>query len=126
MLKRILFSIFSLIVVVMIVMILVYSLIDKKVIFQSDDIWNKKFLNDRTAYEYSQYQKFGYMVTAEYGAFLKGLYSNDKDYTDDPQYIEDKNAIKNPEKYTENESVRKFIDTYKAKGYEISLNVFIF
>ena len=41
MLKRILFSIFSLIVVVMIVMILVYSLIDKKVIFQSDDIWNK-------------------------------------------------------------------------------------
>ncbi len=120
MLKRILFSIFSLIVVVMIVMILVYSLIDRKVIFQSDDIWNKKFLNDRTAYEYSQYQKFGYMVTAEYGAFLKGLYGNDEDYTDNPQYIEDKNAIKNPEKYTENESVRKFIDTYKAKGYEIS------
>ena len=39
--KRILFSIFSLLVVVMVVMALVYSLIDRNVIFQTDDLWNK-------------------------------------------------------------------------------------
>ena len=120
MLGRILFSIFSLIVVVMVVMLLVYSLIDRKVIFQSDDIWNKKFLNDRTAYEYSQYQKFGYMVTGEYGSFLKGLYADVEDYQNDAQYKIDKNAIKNPNTYTENESVKKFIEEYEAKGYTIT------
>ena len=120
MLGRILFSIFSLIVVIMIVMLLVYSLIDKKVIFQSDDIWNKKFLNDRTAYEYTQYEKFGYMVTGEYGLFLKTLYADVPDYQDDEQYKADKNAIKNPKTYTENESVKKFIDKYEAQGYKIT------
>ena len=52
MLKRILFSIFSLLVVVMVVMLLVYSLIERNVIFQSDDVWNKKSGNDRAIYEY--------------------------------------------------------------------------
>lgn len=120
MLRRILFSIFSLLVVVIIVMLLVYSLIDRKVIFQSDDIWNKKYLNDRTAYEYSQYEKFGYMYTANYGSFLKELYADSADYENDPQYIADKNALKKKETYESNASVQKFIETYTEKGYEIS------
>ena len=51
MLKRILFSIFSLLMVVMAVMLLVYSLIERSVIFQTDDTWNKKSGNDRSIYE---------------------------------------------------------------------------
>ena len=50
--KRILFSIFSLLVVVLVVMMLVYSLIDRNVIFQTDDVWNKRSNNDRVLYEY--------------------------------------------------------------------------
>ncbi len=99
MLRRILFSIFSLLVVVIIVMLLVYSLIDRKVIFQSDDIWNKKYLNDRTAYEYSQYEKFGYMYTANYGSFLNELYADSFDFENDSQYLADKNALKKKETY---------------------------
>ena len=49
--KRILFSIFSLLVVVATVMLLVYSLINRNVIFQQDDMWNKKSSNDRAVYE---------------------------------------------------------------------------
>ena len=45
--KRILFSIFSLLVVIATVMLLVYSLINRNVIFQMDDTWNKKSNNDR-------------------------------------------------------------------------------
>ena len=47
MLKRILFSIFSLLVVIAVVMVLVFSLIERSVIFQTDDTWNKKSNNDR-------------------------------------------------------------------------------
>ena len=49
--KRILFSIFSLIVVVATVMLLVFSVINRNVIFQMDDTWNKKSNNDRIYYE---------------------------------------------------------------------------
>ena len=75
MLKRILFSIFSLLVVVMVVMLLVYSLIERNVIFQSDDVWNKKSGNDRAIYEYTMYQKYGYVSYVNYSSFLMNKYS---------------------------------------------------
>ena len=57
MFKRILFSIFSLVVVIACVMLLVYTATERSVIFQMDDVWNKKSNNERTIYEYVQYQK---------------------------------------------------------------------
>ena len=72
--KRILFSIVSLVVVVACVMLLVYTLTNRSVIFQMDDVWNKKSGNDRTVYEYVQYQKFGYLEYADYSNFLKNKY----------------------------------------------------
>jgi len=74
MLKRILFSLFSLLVVVMVVMLLVYSLIQRNVIFQTDDTWNKKSNNDRIIYEYTQYQKYGYLTWVDYTTFVKNKY----------------------------------------------------
>ena len=73
-LKRILFSIFSLLVVVAIVMILIYTAIHRNVIFQTDDVWNTKSNNDRTMYEYVMYQKYGYLTYVDYPGFLKEKY----------------------------------------------------
>ena len=95
-LKRILFSIFSLLVVVMVVMLLVYSLIERNVIFQSDDVWNKKSGNDRAIYEYTMYQKYGYVTYVNYSSFLMNKYSakygdeysKEKDYTTDMKIIQ--------------------------------------
>ena len=74
MLKRILFSIFSLVVVVMLVMLLVYTAIERSVIFQTDDVWNKKSNNDRTIYEYTMYRKYGYLDYVDYTGFLRTKY----------------------------------------------------
>ena len=95
MIRRILFSIFSLLVVIMLVMLLVYSLIERSVIFQTDDTWNKKSNNDRVYYEYTQYQKYGYLTFVDYTAFLKNKYQAlvGDNYTTDHDYIVDKNAI---------------------------------
>ena len=94
--KRILFSIFSLFVVVMVVMLLVYSLIERSVIFQTDDTWNKKSNNDRVMYEYTQYQKYGYLTFVDYSSFLKSKYSAKygEDYAKEKDFKTDKNAIK--------------------------------
>ena len=94
-LNRILFSIFSLLVVTMAVMFLVYTCINRNVIFQTDDAWNKKSNNDRAYYEYTQYQKYGYLNFVNYTSFLKEKYQAiyGDGYTEKDDYKADLRAI---------------------------------
>lgn len=119
--KRILFSIFSFLVVVMAVMLLVYSLINRSVIFQTDDLWNKKSLNDKSYYEYMQYQNFGYLEFVNYTSFLGAKYQEaiGDGYTENADFVKDRAAIQKAATYLDNASVSEFIETYQAEGYEI-------
>ena len=119
--KRILFSIFSLLVVVMVVMLLVYSLIERSVIFQSDDVWNKKSGNDRIIYEYTMYQKYGYVTYVNYASYVMNKYSEKygADYSKEKEYNDDVKIIQKKDKYLENESVKEFIAKYSSEGYQI-------
>ena len=120
-LRRIAFSIFSLLVVVIVVMLLVYTLIPRNVIFQMDDLWNKKSLNDRTVYEYNQYTKYGYLTYVDYGSFLKRKYEPilGAEYSSSPEFKADKDAIQHPETYLENASVQEFTEYYTSQGYQM-------
>ena len=121
MLKRILFSIFSLLVVIMVVLFLVYTCIQRSVIFQTDDVWNKKSANDRVIYEYIQYQKYGYVDYVDYQSFLANkytaLYGNE--YTSNADYIADKKAIQKADSFQSNQSVQEFNAQYSGKGYSV-------
>ncbi len=119
MLKRILFSIFSLLVVVMVVMLLVYTCIPRSVIFQTDDIWNKKSNNDRAIYEYNQYSKYGYLSYVDYSSFLKAKYVAvyGEDYVNQDDYKRDNSVIQKEDQYRDNEAVKEFLNEYYAKGY---------
>ena len=121
MLKRILFSIFSLLVVVMVVMFLIYTAINRNVIFQNDDVWNKRNGNERTMYEYTQFQKYGYLDFANYTSFLANKYTAlyGEAYTSNPDYIADRNALRDPATFQSNASVMEFAKEYAAKGYKI-------
>ena len=114
MLKRILFSIFSLLVVVTTVMLLVYTLIERSVIFQMDDVWNKKNANDRTAYEYIQYQKFGYLEYSDFTSFLRSKYEGQygAEYTKSDEFMAAKEAIQNENTY---------LDTFGVNGYMLKV-----
>jgi len=119
-LKRILFSLFSLLIVVMVVMLLVYTAIDRSVIFQTDDVWNKKSNNDRTIYEYTMYGKYGYLSYVDYTSFLKVKYSEiyGEDYANSEEFKRDKAAIQSSD-WQENESVQEFIQKYGNAGYKL-------
>jgi len=121
MLKRILFSIFSLFVVVMVVMVLVYSLIERNVIFQTDDTWNKKSKNDRIIYEYTMYQKYGYLTWTDFSRFLETKYKEvyGSEYSKQSDFLNDRNAIQKIDSYQDNPSVQEFIAKYTAEGYTI-------
>ncbi|MBQ6451842.1 MAG: ABC transporter permease [Solobacterium sp.] len=119
--KRILFSIFSLLVVVMIVMLLVYTMIARSAIFQQDDTWNKKSNNDRITYEYAQYQKYGYLNYVDYTSWLRDKYvaKYGDSYSTKDDYLADKNVIQDKKAYEKNASVQEFLSLYEAKGYTI-------
>ena len=120
-LRRILFSIFSLLVVIMVVMLLVYTLIPRNVIFQTDDVWNKKSGNDRTIYEYTQYDRYGYVRYVDYYTFLQNkymaLYGND--FNKQPDYTADRGIIQEPSEFQNNASVQEFARQYGGQGYTI-------
>ena len=118
--KRILYSIFCLFVVVMVVMLLVFTAINRSVIFQTDDVWNKKSNNDRTIYEYTMYSKYGYVNYVNYTSFLKDKYSAlyGDEYSSNSDFIADRAAIQKKD-WQDNESVQEFLKTYGAKGYKL-------
>jgi len=120
-LKRILFSVFSLLVVVMVVMLLVYTCISRSVIFQTDDTWNKKSNNDRAIYEYNQYQKYGYLTFTDFTSFLKNKYQNlyGDEYEKNSDYLADKSFIMSKstnQTFMDNASVKEFIAQYQKEG----------
>ncbi|MBR2551655.1 MAG: ABC transporter permease [Erysipelotrichaceae bacterium] len=119
--KRIAFSIFSLFVVVMTVMLLVYTMIERSVIFQQDDTWNKKSNNDREMYEYVQYQKYGYLTYVDYSSFLKEKYTAKygAGYETHDDFITDVEAIQDAKAAKKNASVKEFTEKYSAQGYEV-------
>ena len=126
-LKRILFSFFALLVVVMVVMLLVYQLISRSTIFQTDDVWNKKSNNDRTIYEYTMYSKYGYLGYVDYTSFLKNKYYEvyGDDYTSSKEFDADRAMVQNGDKmkaallavlYQKDSTVRAFVDKSFASG----------
>ncbi len=126
MFKRILFSIFSLAVVVGVVMLLVYNLIARGVIFQEDGAYNKKKLNDRILYEYTQYQRYGYLEFDNYGTFLQTKFvkvTGEEEYASDAQYQLDLASFEDHR--LENASVKAFVDGGGSlddlEGYEAYL-----
>ena len=58
-LKRIIGGVLSIVAVVAIVMILIYSLMDRQLIFQSDALYMKKLSNEKTLYMYTKWEEYG-------------------------------------------------------------------
>ena len=60
-LKRILHAILSVIAVVMIVMILIYSLMNRTLIFSSDTVYSKTTNNAKQTYMLRKWEEYGYL-----------------------------------------------------------------
>ena len=116
--KRILFSIFSLIVVTGTVMLLVYSLLDRKMILNSDSVYTKKTGADKVEYEYSKYYEYGYIYYDEFPAWLNTQIEDQtsQEYKDALNAVQSKDTTKD---YPSNKWCDKFITTFKSQGYTV-------
>ena len=71
--KRLLRGIVSVVIVVTIVMLLIYTLMDRDLIFARDAQYTKRYNNDRVLYRYTQWERFGYLDYVSFGEYLTEL-----------------------------------------------------
>lgn len=125
-LKRLLHGVLSIIAVVAIVMILVYSLMDRDIIFASDPTFSKVKSNAKITYMHQQWERYGYLDYVPYADFINELYRNGEIATEEERAEvisiarKEKDADGNPNDSEQTRAyIRKFTETYEAKGYTV-------
>ncbi len=118
-LKRLLRSLFSVICVVAICMVLIYSLMDRNLIFGSDPNYTKLSNNQKETYKMRKWEEYGYLDYVTYAEWLTSLVQNgeiDEATRDVAASFARKDGNDTPEVkvYTD-----KFREEYETKGYTV-------
>ncbi len=118
-LKRLVHGLFAIIIVVTIVMALVYSLLDRNLIFVQDAAWTKQSNNSRTTYTYSKWEEYGYLDYVPYTDWLQEIYQNGE--IDEETFNEVSSIGRTADKDSSltAEYVEKFTSVYEEMGYTV-------
>ena len=118
-LNRILRSLISVVIVVIVVMVMIYTCLDRTLIFAKDPVWSKQKHNAKEVYQMQQWEAYGYVDYVPYAEYLRGLVNSGE--IDEETYTKVV-AFANKEEFdTEEvaEYVQKFTEYYESKGYEV-------
>ena len=115
--KRILFSIFALLVVTGTVMFMVYNLIDNSTVLANDSLYQKKTGSEKVVYSYKIYREYGYIDYVDFGTWI----ANEADPSTE-EYTVAVKAVQGNDKvneYPQNDLCVKFVDVYKQQGFTV-------
>ena len=119
-LNRILRSLFSVLMVVAIVMVLIYSCLDRTLIFMQDPLFSKVKSNGKEVYMMQQWENYGYLDYIPYADFMKELLRNGE--VEQETYDSAVKLGKNDSADSDvtAEFVKKFYEKYDGKdGYQV-------
>lgn len=117
--RRILTGLLSIIAVIAIVMVLIYSLMDRTLIFAQDTVYSKQSNNNKTVYQYQKWEEYGYLDYVTYNDYLNELVANGEIDEDT------KSTVTSIARKSENDSeevaeyVQKFTEYYQSQGYTV-------
>ena len=118
-LNRVLRGLLSVVIVVAIVMILIYSCLDKNLIFAQDSVYSKMMSNAKETYKMQQWEKYGYVDYVPYAEWLEAKLTageiNNEDY---------ERAVKLGDKAKDDNElaaqyIAEFTEYYAAQGYTV-------
>lgn len=117
--NRILRGIFSMVVVVGIVMVMVYSALDRNLIFAADSMYTRVKSNAKEVYMMQQWERYGYVDYVPYSDYMRQLVRDDE--ITQEQYSA---AITFGNKASQDsdeaaEFIRRFTEEYESKGYKV-------
>lgn len=117
--NRILRGIFSMVIVVGIVMVMVYSALDRNLIFAADSMYTRVKSNAKEVYMMQQWERYGYVDYVPYSDYMRQLVRDDE--ITQEQYGA---AITFGNKASQDsdeaaEFIRRFTEEYESKGYNV-------
>lgn len=118
-LKRLLHGLISVIIVVMVVMLLIYTLMNKELIFKSDPQFAKKQANQLETYKYETWEAYGYLDYVTYNEYLLDLVKKGEIDEETRSEVSGFAAKAESDKDAVKEYVDKFTNEYEAKGYTV-------
>lgn len=118
-LKRLVYGIFSIIAVVALVMIMIYSIMNRDLVFAKDTTFSHQSNNTKVTYMYSKWEEYGYLDYVTYADYLNELVKNGEIDEETKSEVvafgrtaeDDSDAVK--------EYVEKFTEYYENQGYTV-------
>lgn len=117
--KRLLFGLFSIVVVIGIVMVMIYSLMDRNLVFAKDSVWSHQNNNAKQIYQFQKWEEYGYLDYVTYTDYINALYANGEidEATKDEVITIGNNAAKDSK--AAKPYIEKFMEYYDSQGYTI-------
>ena len=117
--KRLLRGLISVLIVVAIVMILIYSLMNRDLVFSMDTVLSKQNNNAKVTYKYAQWERFGYLDYVPYADYINELFEDGEiDAETRDNVVKFGRKAKNDSDVVA-EYVAKFTEYYESRGYEV-------
>lgn len=118
-LNRVLRGILSIIAVVAIIMVMVYSLLDRNLIFANDSTYSHLNNNTKITYRYQKWEDFGYLDYVTYTDYLNLLVSEGEISEAKKAEVVSFGKTASEDSKTVKEYVQKFTQIYEAQGYKV-------
>lgn len=117
-LKRILHGAVSIVIVVAIVMFMVYTAMDRTLVFANDPVYTKQMNNQKETYKYRKWKEYGYLDYVTYADYLAALQKNGE--IDEATRSSASKLGRSADK--DNTATAKYVaqfkEKYTAEGYE--------
>ncbi|MGN0378374.1 MAG: ABC transporter permease [Butyrivibrio sp.] len=118
-LKRILYGMLSIVAVVAVVMIMVYSLMNRDLIFANDASYSHRNNNARIVYKYQQWEKYGYLDYVAYSDYLLDLTNNGVIDEETRSHVVGIGRTADKDSEDVGKYVKQFTEYYESKGYTV-------
>ena len=117
--KRIIRSLISVVIVLGVIMTMIYTFLDKQSIFASDPVFTKQKSNNKRVYMMQQWEQFGYLDYVPYADFLTELVKSGE--LPQEEYASVAKLGKNADADKEEVAlyVQRFTEKYEAEGYTV-------
>ena len=117
--KRILHGLFSVVCVVAIVMLMIYSIMDRNLVFAKDTNFNKQNNNAKIVYKYQKWEEYGYLDYTTYSEWLNDLVKNGELNESTREKVVGIGTTESKDSKDVKEYVEKFTEYYESQGYEV-------
>ncbi|MGN1004240.1 MAG: hypothetical protein ACI4O5_05320, partial [Oscillospiraceae bacterium] len=117
--KRILYGAFSIVVVVAIVMVMVYSLMNRDLIFANDSSYTHQNNNTKITYKYQKWEEYGYLDYVTYADYLLELTNKGEIDEATRSHVVGFGRTADKDSDDVKEYVARFTEYYESKGYTV-------